>query len=85
MITMRLGGLWHGASWNFVIWGALNGIGLLTYKVWKRVSPYENSTSLIIHVWRILFTFGFITMTRVFFRAPDLAIVGQWWHQVQNL
>lgn len=34
-ITMLLGGLWHGASWNFLIWGGLNGIGMIIYKVWK--------------------------------------------------
>jgi len=35
MITMLLGGLWHGASWNFVIWGGLNGLGILTFKGWR--------------------------------------------------
>ena len=35
-ITMLLGGLWHGASWNFVIWGALNGAGMIVYKVWAK-------------------------------------------------
>jgi len=35
MDTMLLGGLWHGASWNFVIWGGLNGLGILIYKFWK--------------------------------------------------
>lgn len=35
MLTMLLGGLWHGASWNFVIWGGLNGIGILVFKGWK--------------------------------------------------
>lgn len=34
-ITMLLGGLWHGASWNFIIWGGLNGIGLIVYQFWK--------------------------------------------------
>ena len=34
-ITMLLGGLWHGASWNFIIWGGLNGIGLVVYQFWK--------------------------------------------------
>ena len=34
MNTMLLGGLWHGASWNFMIWGGLNGIGMVIYKVW---------------------------------------------------
>ena len=35
MDTMLLGGLWHGASWNFMIWGGLNGIGMIFYKFWK--------------------------------------------------
>jgi D-alanyl-lipoteichoic acid acyltransferase DltB (MBOAT superfamily) len=34
MNTMLLGGLWHGASWNFMIWGGLNGIGMIIYKIW---------------------------------------------------
>ena len=37
-ITMLLGGLWHGASWNFVIWGALNGAGMIIYKVWTKIN-----------------------------------------------
>lgn len=36
-ITMLLGGLWHGASWNFMIWGGLNGIGLIVYKLWQKM------------------------------------------------
>ena len=35
MITMLLGGLWHGASMNFVIWGGLNGVGMVVYKFWR--------------------------------------------------
>jgi len=38
MDTMLLGGLWHGASWNFMIWGGLNGIGMIVYKVWTKGS-----------------------------------------------
>ncbi len=34
-ITMLLGGMWHGASWNFIIWGGLNGVGLIAYQFWK--------------------------------------------------
>ena len=37
-ITMLLGGLWHGASWNFVIWGALNGAGMIVYKIWAKIN-----------------------------------------------
>ncbi|MBR5108120.1 MAG: MBOAT family protein, partial [Bacteroidales bacterium] len=38
MDTMLLGGLWHGASWNFMIWGGLNGIGMIVYKFWANWS-----------------------------------------------
>lgn len=34
MLTMLLGGLWHGASWNFVIWGGLHGLALAAHKLW---------------------------------------------------
>lgn len=48
MITMLLGGLWHGASWNFVIWGGLNGVGLLLYKWWKKVKKMPRVVTLFI-------------------------------------
>jgi Ca2+/Na+ antiporter len=35
-ITMLLGGLWHGASFNFIIWGGLNGVGMIVYQLWKK-------------------------------------------------
>ncbi len=38
--TMLLGGLWHGASWNFMIWGGLNGIGMIVYRFWKDWDVY---------------------------------------------
>ena len=37
-ITMLLGGLWHGASWNFMIWGGLNGIGMIVNKFWRNMN-----------------------------------------------
>lgn len=36
MVTMLLGGLWHGASFNFIIWGGLNGVGIVVYKIWRQ-------------------------------------------------
>lgn len=83
MITMLLGGLWHGASWNFVIWGGINGIGLLVYKLWKKISPYEKLNSIPIVIWKIFLTFTFITFTRIFFRAPDMETVHQFFHQIR--
>ena len=47
MDTMLLGGLWHGASWNFMIWGGLNGIGMLFYRFWKDWSIYGRTLFMV--------------------------------------
>ena len=47
MDTMLLGGLWHGASWNFMIWGGLNGIGMLFYRFWKDWSIYGRTLFIL--------------------------------------
>ncbi len=76
LLTMLLGGLWHGASWQFVIWGGLNGVALLVYKFWKRVSPLKNhQNNRAVRVYSILITFTFITFTRIWFRAESMEIV----------
>lgn len=67
LITMVVGGLWHNPHQNFVIWGAMNGVGLVFYKYWKRISPYEKSSWWIVHFWKIFITFNFITFTRIWF------------------
>lgn len=70
-ITMLLGGLWHGASWNFLIWGGLNGIGMIVYKMWKDMS------------WtvRLLFMsacFGGLLAVRHFSPAPAWNLFAVW-------
>ncbi|MDI1233525.1 MAG: MBOAT family protein [bacterium] len=72
MITMLLGGLWHNPTVNFLVWGGLNGLGLIIYKFWKKISPYQNLKTLPIHFWKVFSTFMFITFTRIFFRAEDM-------------
>lgn len=84
LITMVLGGLWHGASVNFVIWGAMNGTALVLYNHWKKISPYEKSSWFIVHFWKILLTFNFITFTRIWFRLKEdgapLKMLNQIWN-----
>ncbi len=82
MLTMVIGGLWHGASWQFIIWGGLNGLGLIVYKFWRKISPWENSNKRIAIVWKIAITFSFITFTRVFFRSESMEIVNGMLNQI---
>lgn len=72
MMTMLLGGLWHGSSWMFVIWGGLNGLGIVVYKFWRKVSPYEHKNQWYINAWKVGFTFMFITFTRIWFRGESM-------------
>ncbi|HPV14138.1 MAG TPA: MBOAT family protein [Candidatus Cloacimonadota bacterium] len=76
MITMVLGGLWHGASWNFVIWGTLHGVALaidklrITFMGKREHPPVANA---LIKVLGWLITFNFVSFTWIFFRARGLA------------
>ena len=45
-ITQVLGGLWHGASWNFIIWGGINGIGMIVEKIWRETSWHIRFASI---------------------------------------
>ena len=72
MITMLLGGLWHGSNWNMVIWGGLNGFGLVVYKLWRKISPYEQFNTWWANTVKILVTLSFISFTRIFFRSNDM-------------
>jgi len=85
LLTMLIGGLWHGASWNFLVWGGLNGLGLLVYKGWKRISPYERSNHPLVIAWKVGLTFVFISFTRLFFRSGDIRNPNDQWERVEVL
>ncbi len=70
MITMLLGGLWHGAGWLFVIWGGLHGLALLLEKA--IFGFLKKSKVRMPKFIGFLFTFHFITLTWIIFRSPDL-------------
>ena len=79
MITMLLGGLWHGASWNFVIWGALHGTYLCVYHGWRQWtgdSPVPRRERAIVAALRPAVSgacvYALVTFTWLFFRSHDM-------------
>jgi len=78
MLTMLLGGLWHGASWNFVIWGGLHG-GFLAIERFsrKRWGLLSLTKTPLFSFLLALLTFAAISVTWVFFRAKDFATSSQ--------
>ncbi len=74
MITMVLGGLWHGASWNFVIWGTLHGGALAVNRAFQRqfghLSVFEQPSRALRAFW-VAATFHFVCFAWIFFRAPS--------------
>lgn len=77
LLTMLLGGLWHGSSWMFIIWGFLNGVGLMIHKGWERIRPFGDKTTStqLYRAAAILITLVFISFTRIWFRSPDMQTV----------
>lgn len=71
-ITMLLGGLWHGASLRFVIWGALHGAGLMVNKIWTSLFPSKSYGGRFGRAISVLFTFHFVTFCWLFFRAESM-------------
>jgi D-alanyl-lipoteichoic acid acyltransferase DltB (MBOAT superfamily) len=84
LITMLLGGLWHGSSWLFMIWGGLNGLGILVHKFWSKISPFKNSNNLAVKFFLMLVTLTFISFTRIFFRSDNLDTVNTIFYRINN-
>jgi alginate O-acetyltransferase complex protein AlgI len=68
-LVMLIGGLWHGAAWTFVIWGAIHGGWLALERAFGKKSWYRR----LPHAGRVALTFFIVLIAWVFFRAPDLA------------
>ena len=71
MLTMLLGGLWHGASWRFVVWGGVHGTYLIVERLLRNVvSPNVNWQNLLPRLVGTTLTFIAVSLTWVFFAAP---------------
>jgi alginate O-acetyltransferase complex protein AlgI len=77
MLTMLIGGLWHGANWTFVAWGAWHGIGLAAHKLWSsRDARIEWIPRPVADVLAWAATYAFVCIGWIFFRAPNMATAG---------
>jgi alginate O-acetyltransferase complex protein AlgI len=76
MLTMLLGGLWHGAAWKFILWGGIHGGGMATERWLDERHGVPKGSKVVRHpVRRWLITFNVICLSWIFFRADDLTIV----------
>ncbi len=75
MITMLLGGLWHGAAWTFVMWGGLHGAYLVVERLWRRGRPERaaDDTVGLAQLPQMVGTFVLVAVAWVFFRARSFA------------
>ncbi len=84
LLTMLLGGLWHGSSWMFIIWGGLNGLGLVLHKLWQRTGWLKQNNSMWLRALSIFITLSFISFTRIWFRSDSLQTVGLIFDRILN-
>ena len=84
LVTMVLGGLWHGANLRFLIWGALHGIGLLVEKFIRKVFCFEKTLRWWQKLLSVFFTFQLVSFAWIFFRAKDQSIICQFFYQVRH-
>lgn len=87
MTTMFLGGFWHGASWNFIVWGGLHGIALAFHKIWilltgKKFSKISNRWWY--NALAVFVTFHFVCFCWIFFKAADFTTASNMIHQITH-
>lgn len=81
MIIFLVSGFWHGASWNFIVWGAIHGLAFLPLLLLNKnrintqnVVAFDRRFPSLLEVWQIARTFIFVTFAWIFFRAKTLTI-----------
>jgi alginate O-acetyltransferase complex protein AlgI len=72
IITMLLGGLWHGAALKYIVWGALHSFGVLVNKIWNYFFGNRLKSNRIGRALAVFITFQFVNFCWIFFRAPNM-------------
>jgi len=84
MVTMLIGGLWHGADIRFIIWGGLHGLGLAIDKLRIYIFGVSTRQRWFLRGLSVFFTFQFVSFCWIFFRAPDMHSVTMILRQIFN-
>ncbi|MFR9602931.1 MAG: MBOAT family protein [Rikenellaceae bacterium] len=86
MITMLLGGLWHGAAVRFILWGGLHGVALALHKLWMTIFPSakESGSDMnpIMRLIGVVITFHIVCLGWLMFRAESMQIVTEMLSQI---
>lgn len=86
LLTMLLGGLWHGAAVRFILWGGLHGAALALHKLWMALVPGAKATGSQMHWWSraagMLLTFNIVCLGWLMFRAESMQTVSLMLHQI---
>jgi alginate O-acetyltransferase complex protein AlgI len=82
MLTMLLGGLWHGANWTFVVWGGIHGVGLAIERLFTGRSELTSSPTFFARWGRRIILFHVVCLAWIFFRVPSLSGA---WEQIASL
>jgi alginate O-acetyltransferase complex protein AlgI len=89
MLTMLIGGLWHGANWTYIVWGALNGLYLAVHKAYLDITKQQApKTPLVGTQWtwatpfKVFFTFNLAAFAFLIFRAQDFETA---WVYIQSM
>ena len=75
MVTMILGGLWHGAAWSYAVWGTFHGLALALERFWNDQFPNSKSPSLLRRIISGAVVFSFVTLAWLLFKLTDFAHV----------
>ena len=75
-LTMLIGGLWHGASWTFVAWGALHGVALCAHKICMKLTKHDKNYkgTMVGNICSVVLTYIFVSFCWIFFRAENFEI-----------
>ncbi|MGO4882450.1 MAG: MBOAT family O-acyltransferase [Bryobacteraceae bacterium] len=85
VITMFLGGLWHGATWPFAVWGLLHGSALAVTRAWQAWRGRRPESGWASRAVRIFCTYQFVCLTWIFFRSPNTTIASDILKRIASL